>query len=66
MIRAIATDLDGTLFYPKRRFRLISTANRQFIKNASAEGKEIILVMVLELFIVEKKYTKNLSIKKRH
>lgn len=54
MIRAIATDLDGTLFYPKRRFRLISTANRQFIKNASAEGKEIILVTGRNLFVPKK------------
>ena len=54
MIRAIATDLDGTLFYPKRRFRLISTANKQFIRNASADGKEIILVTGRNLFVPKK------------
>ena len=51
MIKAIATDLDGTLFYPKRRFRLISSANKQFIRNASADGKEIILVTGRNLFV---------------
>jgi Cof subfamily protein (haloacid dehalogenase superfamily) len=54
MIKAIATDLDGTLFYPKRRFRLISTANRQFIKNASFSGKEVILVTGRNLFVPSK------------
>ncbi len=54
MIKAIATDLDGTLFYPKRRFRLISTANKQFIRNASKCGKEIILVTGRNLFVPKK------------
>lgn len=54
MIRAIATDLDGTLFYPKRRFRLISTANRQFVRNASQAGKEIVLVTGRNIFVPEK------------
>lgn len=54
MIKAIATDLDGTLFYPKRRFRLISSANRQFIRNASNAGKEIILVTGRNLFVPNK------------
>ncbi|MDD6302851.1 MAG: HAD family hydrolase [Bacillales bacterium] len=44
MIKAIATDLDGTLFYPKRRIRLISSQNKQFIKNAVSNGLDVILV----------------------
>ena len=63
MIKAIATDLDGTLFYPKRRFRLISTANRQFIRNASLSGKEVILVTGRNLF-VPGKVIKTVAIKK--
>ena len=51
MIRTIATDLDGTLFYPKRMFRLISTANRQFVRNASEAGKDVILVTGRNLFV---------------
>lgn len=44
MIKAIATDLDGTLFYPRKKVRLISNANKQFIQNVLKEGKEVILV----------------------
>lgn len=51
MIKAIATDLDGTLFYPKRRFRLISTANRQFVRNASKAGRDVILVTGRNVFV---------------
>lgn len=67
MIRAIATDLDGTLFYPKRMFRLISSANKQFIRNASKAGKDVILVTGRNIFVphkVERKFalTKDVSI----
>lgn len=31
MIQTIATDLDGTLFYPKSRFRLINSKNKRFL-----------------------------------
>ncbi len=44
MIKVIATDLDGTLFYPKRKLHLISKKNKQFLQNALESGKEIILV----------------------
>lgn len=44
MIKAIATDLDGTLFYPKRRIRLISSKNKQFIRNALNKDMDVILV----------------------
>ena len=44
MIKAIATDLDGTLFYPRRKKRLLSKANRQFVQNVISGGKEFILV----------------------
>lgn len=32
MIKTIATDLDGTLFYPKRRFRLMQSKNTKFLR----------------------------------
>ena len=44
MIKAIATDLDGTLFYPKRKLRLMKSKNVAFLKEMIAEGKKIILV----------------------
>lgn len=63
MIKAIATDLDGTLFYPKRRFRLISSANREFIKKSAESGKEIILVTGRNIY-VPKKVNKKFALKK--
>lgn len=33
MIKIIATDLDGTLFIPKRRFSLVEKENRKYIRN---------------------------------
>jgi Cof subfamily protein (haloacid dehalogenase superfamily) len=44
MIKAIATDLDGTLFYPKRRLRLIQSDNKKFLKEFVDSGKKLILV----------------------
>jgi Cof subfamily protein (haloacid dehalogenase superfamily) len=44
MIKAIATDLDGTLFYPKRKLRLLKGKNTRFLKSVISEGKKLILV----------------------
>ena len=45
MINTIATDLDGTLFYPKKFYRIISTKNRKFLRKfVKEEGKNLILV----------------------
>ena len=43
MIKAIATDLDGTLFYPKRKIRLLKTKNRKFLKKLDENDIEIVL-----------------------
>ncbi len=45
MIKLIATDLDGTLFYPKRRFRLLSTKNRKFLREyLRRDDRHVVLV----------------------
>lgn len=44
MIRALATDLDGTLFYPKRRLKLIRSKNKKFLKDFIDAGNKLILV----------------------
>ncbi|MFA6796060.1 MAG: HAD family hydrolase [Bacilli bacterium] len=44
MIKLIATDLDGTLFYPKRRFTLLTKKNMKLLKDFSAAGGKIVLV----------------------
>jgi Cof subfamily protein (haloacid dehalogenase superfamily) len=44
MIKVIATDLDGTLFYPKKRMRMVSHGNRKFMNNYLDRGGRIVLV----------------------
>lgn len=44
MGKVIATDLDGTLFYPKKRVRMISKKSVNFIRNHIDNGGKIVLV----------------------
>lgn len=44
MIRLIATDLDGTLFYPKRKIKLVSSKNRKFLQEYIKQGNKVVLV----------------------
>lgn len=44
MIKLIATDLDGTLFYPKKRLTLMSGANRDFLSDFIGHGGRVVLV----------------------
>ncbi len=44
MIKLLATDLDGTLFYPKKRFTLIDKSNAKFLKDFAAAGGKVVLV----------------------
>ncbi len=66
MIKTIATDLDGTLFYPKKRFRLLSSKNKKFLKKfLQDKTNDLVLVSGRNFFIakkVEKKLkTENIS-----
>lgn len=44
MVKLIATDLDGTLFYPKYRISGIPLSNKVFLKRYLDEGGKLILV----------------------
>lgn len=44
MIKVIATDLDGTLFYPKRKRNMIPSKNIEFLKQFKEAGGKIVLV----------------------
>lgn len=44
MIKVIATDLDGTLFYPKKRFKMVPHSNRKFMNHYIDNGGRIVLV----------------------
>lgn len=43
-MKLLAIDLDGTLFYPKRRRTLISSANVQFLRDFIDAGNRVIFV----------------------
>lgn len=43
-IKLLATDLDGTLFHPKRRKKLIASKNVKFIDRFIADGNKVVLV----------------------
>lgn len=44
MKKVIATDLDGTLFYPKKRMKMIPKKNIQFLRHFIEEGGHVLLV----------------------
>jgi len=44
MIKLIATDLDGTLFYPKKRFTLLDNSNKKFLIDYYNAGGKVVLV----------------------
>ncbi|HOC80553.1 MAG TPA: HAD hydrolase family protein, partial [Bacilli bacterium] len=54
MKKIIATDLDGTLFYPKRRVRMISSRNKDFIRKYIDEGGKVIIVSGRNYFFSHK------------
>jgi Cof subfamily protein (haloacid dehalogenase superfamily) len=44
MIKLIATDLDGTLFYPKRRLFVMPHANKKLLREFLADGGKVLMV----------------------
>ena len=44
MIKLIATDLDGTLFYPKKKIRLLVNKNKKFLSDFIKQGNRVVLV----------------------
>lgn len=52
--KVIATDLDGTLFYPRKRVRMISSDNRVFIEKFMDDGGRLLIVSGRNRFFGEK------------
>jgi len=44
MIQVLATDLDGTLFYPKRQIKLVNRKNRALLRDFIGQGGKVVLV----------------------
>ena len=42
--KLIATDLDGTLFYPKKRIKMISKKNLRFLRDRIDKENHIVIV----------------------
>lgn len=57
----IATDLDGTLFYPKKKIRMVSKKTKEFINRFKEDGGKVLLVTGRNSFFGEKtgRKTKN-------
>jgi HAD superfamily hydrolase (TIGR01484 family) len=53
-VKLIATDLDGTLFYPKKRSHMVTKENRAFIHRFVGDGGRILLVTGRNAFFGEK------------
>ena len=43
MIKVIATDLDGTLFYPKKRLRMVTKKNKEFLRRFAEQGGKVLI-----------------------
>jgi len=44
MIKLLAVDLDGTLFYPKRKIRIMTSKNRKFLTSFTKNGGHLVVV----------------------
>ena len=53
-MKLIATDLDGTLFYPKKRSHMVTKENRAFIHRFVGDGGRILLVTGRNAYFGEK------------
>lgn len=64
MTKVIATDLDGTLFYPKKRIKMISPKSVKYIRKFIDEGNRVVLVSGRNLAYclkVKKKLNRNID-----
>lgn len=54
MPKLLAVDLDGTLFYPKGRRRLISKKNVEFLRRFIDAGNKVVLITSRQPYFIEK------------
>lgn len=59
MPKILATDLDGTLFYPKRRITMISKRNLKFIRDFVDNGNKLLIVSGRNVKFAKKVEKKN-------
>ncbi|MCQ2794235.1 MAG: Cof-type HAD-IIB family hydrolase [Bacilli bacterium] len=52
--KVLATDLDGTLFFPKRRIRMLSSTNKKFVRQFVDNGGRLVIVSGRNRFYAQK------------
>jgi Cof subfamily protein (haloacid dehalogenase superfamily) len=52
--KVLFTDLDGTLFYPRRRLTMISKENREFLKRFRNDGGRVVTVSSRNVYFAKK------------
>jgi len=65
MTKLIATDLDGTFFYPKRKIAMVPNRSLKFVRNFIKDGGKVLLVTGRSPFFtihVEEKVGSNLDV----
>ena len=61
MIKTLATDLDGTLFFPKRKLRLLSSKNTKFLKEFVHEKNGHLILVSGRNFSIGKRVAKKIN-----
>ena len=61
MIKTLATDLDGTLFYPKRVLRLISSRNKRFLSRFLKDDDHRLILVSGRNYSIAKEMEKKLK-----
>lgn len=54
MNKVVCTDLDGTLFYPKKRLQMFTKENRAFLRQVKANGDRVVLVTSRHLSFIKR------------
>lgn len=62
MIKTIATDLDGTLFYPKSKLRLITSKNKKFLHEFLQDDKRNLILVSGRNYTLAEKIKKRLEV----
>ncbi len=53
-MKVLCTDLDGTLFYPKKKLRMMTSQNKRFLRRFVNDGNKLVLVTSRHISFLEK------------
>ena len=52
-IKLLGVDLDGTLFYPKRKIRILTKENKKFLQDFIDQGNQVLLISGRNYYIAQ-------------